>query len=587
MSPPRIVEPAGKRRTRSRGFVAAALAQVTSLLGACSPAESDKPGAQPAATQAWFVDRAHELGVDFEYEAGASGKRYMPEIAGAGVALFDADGDGRLDLFFPNGNRELPLSKGSGAVLDRLYLARGSGEKGFVDPGPACGLTDPDYSMGVAIGDIDDDGDRDLLLTNLEGVRLYRNDGQGHFEDATAALGLQVSGWCTSCSFVDYDRDGYLDLFIARYLEFDPQLHCTNKNSRPDYCGPKAYPPVSDVLLHNEGGTHFTDVSGPAGMNSVRAPGLGVVCADFDADGWVDIYVANDGYANHMWLNGHDGSFHEAAFELGVALNMSGHAEAGMGVVAADFDGDGTLDLFITHLADESNILYLSRGPGKGYRDATGRSGAGASSMPFTGFGVVAFDADLDGDLDLVVANGRVNRADPRADSSAPSPWDELAEPNLFYLNDGSAHFALAPEQAGELARAVEVSRGLALGDIDDDGDLDLVVANTASRARVYVNEAPRAGHWLRVRAVDPRYRREALGALVTLHAGGRSFLRCIESSSSYLSSSDSRAHFGLGPAQAVESIEVLWPDGLRERFSSPGVDRTLELVRGGGTEAK
>jgi len=540
----------------------------------------------PGAPAPWFVDRAPSLGVDFVQEAGPTGKRYIPEVMGAGVGLFDADGDGDLDLYFVNGNKELPQGRGSGAVLDRLYENRLNAGAGFADVTSAAGLAGADYGMGLAVGDIDNDGDRDLVVTELEGLHLYRNDGAGHFADATGELGLAVRGWCSSCAFLDYDRDGFLDLYVARYVEFDPQLKCANKIGRPDYCGPLAFQPVSDVLLHNEGGSRFTDVSASAGMSGVQAAGLGVVCADLDGDGWTDVFVANDAYANQLWINQHDGTFRDMAFQLGVALNLMGHTEAGMGVVAADFDGDGTLDLFVTHLVNESNILFLSRGRGRGFRDATGSSGTGPSSVPLTGFGVVALDAELDGDLDLLVVNGRVNRADSRRGTLA-APWDELVEPKLLYLNDGQAHFTLATQVAGEVGSALEISRGLALGDLDDDGDLDFVVSNTASRARVCLNQAPRAGHWLRVRAFDPRLKRDALGALVTVSAGGRRFVRCCESSSGYLSSSDPRAHFGLGKVERVDAIEVQWPDGACESFACAGLDRTLELRRGEGQPAR
>jgi hypothetical protein len=553
---------------------------------ACSACDPRADGAQPKFAP-WFVDRSAQLGVDFVCEPGLTGKRFLPEMMGGGVALFDADGDGDLDLYFTNGNKDLPNSKGSGAILDRLYENRLATGEGFVDVTAASGISDADYGQGVAVGDIDNDGDNDLVVTELEGLHVYRNDGHGHFEDATAALGLAVSGWCTSCAFFDYDRDGFLDLYVARYVEFDPRIKCNDKGSRPDYCGPLAFNPVSDILLHNEGGTHFTDVSASAGMSSVKAAGLGVVCADFDQDGWPDVFVANDAYANQLWINQHDGTFRDMAFQQGVALNLMGHTEAGMGVVAADFDGDGTLDLFVTHLLNESNILFLNRGAGRGFRDATGASGTGPSSVPLTGFGVVAFDADLDGDLDLFVVNGRVTRGEPKAGSVPPAPWDEFPEPKLLYLNDGHAHFTLATQLAGEVGSALEVSRGLALGDIDDDGDLDFVVGNIASRARVCLNEAPRAGHWLRVRAFDPRLKRDALGTVVTVSAGGKRFVRCCESSSSFISSSDPRAHFGLGRVERVDAIEVLWPDGLSETFACPGLDRTLELRRGEGQRVR
>lgn len=554
-----------------------------SLLGAgCSQAGEDRSVAE-AAPQAWFADKTREWNVDFQNESGASSKLYMPEVMGAGVALFDADGDGDLDLFFVDGNDSLPNSRGSGAHVDRLYENRIAQGAGFVDVTAGSGLSDPDYGMGVAVGDFDDDGDLDLVVTEYEGLKLFRNDGRAHFQDVTAEFGLDVRGWCTSAAFLDYDRDGWLDLYVARYVKYDPGMRCTSKAGKPDYCGPLASPPLSDVLLHNEGGARMRDVSEAAGISAVRAAGLGVVCADFDGDGWVDVYVANDAYANQLWRNRHDGSFQDVAFAQGVALNMSGHAEAGMGVVAADLDGEGSLDLFVTHLDEESNILFLNRGEGRGFRDATGRSGTGPSSVPLTGFGVVACDLELDGDLDLVVVNGRVNLGPSKSGVDLPFPWNQLAESKLVYLNQGDGRFVPATELAGELGSRLEVSRGLAQGDLDGDGDVDLVVHNTASPSRIWLNQAPRAGHWLRVRALDPRYRRDALGARVTLRAGGLGFVRCVETSSSYLSSSDPRVHFGLGPATRVDSIEIAWPDGLRERFSAPGVDRELVLQRGSG----
>ena len=548
-------------------------------------------------TRAWFVDRTRDLGVQFVYENGATGNLNMPEIAGGGAGLFDCDGDGDLDLFLVNGSLDPDKGTPTASIVHRLYENRirdpggkagaASPGSGYVDVTEGSGLGISAYGMGIAVGDIDNDGDLDVLLTSLTGARLFRNDGTCHFEEITAEAGLAVTGWCTSAAFVDYDRDGYLDLYICRYLAFDSKVKCRSPNSKPDYCGPLSFPPVPDVLLHNEGGKRFTDVSDAAGISAQKSPGLGVVCADLDGDGWPDIYVANDGYPSHYWINRHDGTFRESAFQAGAAVNMFGHAEAGMGIVEADLNGDLLLDLFITHLDGESNILYLNQGAGRGFQDATARSRTSASSIPMTGFGVVAFDADLDGDLDILVANGRVNRSAPKAGSRAPPPLDELAEPKLFYLNDGHAQFTLAAEEGGELVSAIEISRGLAMGDIDGDGDVDILVNNIGSPARIYFNEAPRAGRWLSVRAIDPRLHRDAVGAFVTVTAGGRRFLRCIESSSSYLSCSSLRAHFGLGRVDAVDSIEVLWPDGLKETFSAGCVDCAVELRRGEGRELK
>jgi hypothetical protein len=502
---------------------------------------------------------------------------------GAGVGIFDSDGDGDLDLFFLDGNLDPVNGVASGGLVDRLFR-KDAGSR-FVDATESSGLGDGGYGMGLAVGDVDNDGDPDVLVTNLGGARLYANDGSGRFEDVSAQAGISVPGWSCSATFLDYDRDGFLDLYVTRYVAYDAAIVCRSNPGRLDYCSPRNFEYVSDVLFHNEGGRKFSDVSAAAGITTVRAPGLGVVSADLDGDGWVDVYVANDGKPNQLWINQRDGTFKDLAWQLGAAVNLSGQAEAGMGVVVADLDGDLGLDLYITHLSGESNKLYRNLGGGRGFADATGQAGLAITSVPFTGFGTVAMDVELDGDLDLLVVNGRVTRIEPNPASIAPAPWDRLAESKLFYLNDGRGRFTLHLELAGEFGSSAEVSRGLALGDLDGDGDLDFALNNIESRARIFLNEAPRAGRWLIVRAVDPRYRRDALGARVLVSAGGRRFLRTVESSSSYLASSDPRAHFGLGKVDAVEGVEIAWPDGLRESFQVDCVDCAVELRRGEGKE--
>lgn len=537
----------------------------------------------------WFVDRTRELGIEFRYESGATGKLHLPEVIGGGVGMFDSDGDGDLDLFFLDGNLDPVNGLASGGLVDRFFRNdRGPGSSSrFVDVTESSGLGDGGYGMGVAAADVDNDGDQDVLVTNLGGARLYANDGSGRFQDVSAAAGIDVPGWSCSATFLDYDRDGFLDLYVTRYLAYDTAITCKSNAGRADYCNPKNYEPVSDVLFHNEGGGRFEDVSAAAGITTARAPGLGVVSADLDGDGWVDVYVANDGAPNQLWINQRNGTFRDVAWEMGAAVNLSGRAEAGMGVVVADLDGDLTLDLFITHLSGETNTLYLNRGGGRGFQDATGKSGTAASSIPFTGFGVAAMDVELDGDQDLLVVNGRVTWGEPNPRSLAPAPWDRLAESKLFYRNDGQGRFTLDLDLAGELGSSVEVSRGLAYGDLDEDGDLDVAVNNTESRSRVFFNEAPRAGRWLIVRAMDPRYRRDALGARVQVEAGGRRLVRPIESSSSYLASNDPRAHFGLGRVDSVDVVRIAWPDGLREDFDVACVDCAVELRRGEGRESK
>jgi len=546
----------------------------------CGSACGDAPSASP-----WFVDRTRELGIDFRYEAGDSGAFHLPEVMGAGIAMFDAEGDGDLDLFFPDGNLDPVTGAVSGGLVDRLF--RNESVARFLDVTGSSGLGDVGYGMGVAVGDVDNDGDEDVLVTNLGAARLYENDGSGVFQDVSAASGIAVPGWSCSATFLDYDRDGLLDLYVTRYVAYDPSVSCRVNSGRVDYCSPRNFEAVSDVLFHNEGSRRFADVSAAAGITAARAPGLGVVSADLDDDGWVDVYVANDGAPNQLWINQRDGTFRDLAWQMGAAVNLAGHAEAGMGLVVADFDGDTSLDLFVTHLVGECNKLYLNLGGGRGFQDQTGRSGLASSSIPFTGFGAVAMDVELDGDLDLLVVNGRVTRSEPNPASIAPPPWDRLAESKLFYVNDGQGRFTLDLGHAGELGSSVEVSRGLAVGDLDGDGDLDVAISNIESAARVYLNEAPRAGRWLIVRAIDPRYRRAALGARVVVEAGGRRFLRPIESSSSYLSSSPASAHFGLGPVSSVDVVRIAWPDGSSEEFDVGCVDCAVELRRGEGRQAK
>lgn len=532
----------------------------------------------------WFLDITDQAGLDFVYETGATGALHMPEIMGSGAAMFDYDGDGDLDIYLTNGNFVFAEAQPQTAPVNRLFRQQEDGR--FVDATTESGLGDPGYGMGVAVGDIDNDGDLDVYVTNFGEDALYLNRGDGTFADISATAGAATDGWSCSASFLDYDRDGYLDLYITRYLDYDPSLRCFDGAGRPDYCGPKSFPPTHDVLLHNNGDPNapgFTDVSEQAGISTVAAAGLGVVCEDLNDDDWIDVYVANDGYANHLWLNQADGTFVEAGMETGSAFNMQGSPEAGMGIVAADFNNDSSADLFLTHLANESNTLYVNRGGSGGFEDASAASGLGTPSVPYTGFGNAAFDAELDGDIDVFIVNGRVARTDPRPDAGVGSPWDRYAEPNLFSINGGDGRFARETTGARAICDGVEISRGLATGDIDGDGLVDLLVSNIESPARLYRNQAPREGRWLSVRAVDPRLARDAIGARVNVVVGEHLRWRTISAGGGYLSSSDFRAHFGLGDSDHIDRIEVRWPDGLRETFMIDGVDRAVVLRRGEG----
>ncbi len=530
--------------------------------------------------RAWFTEITTEVGLDFIHDSGAKGQLHLAEIMGAGAALFDYDGDGDLDLYLINGNRELPRMVEARAPVNRLYRQEADGR--FVDVTVESGLGDGCYGMGVAIGDIDNDGDTDVYLTNFGPDRLFANRGDGTFEDITSRAGLHIEGWSCSATFLDYDLDGYLDLYVTQYIEFNPLKECTDGAGRPDYCGPTALPPVPDILLHNNGDGTFTDTSNQAGITTVAAAGLGVIAEDLNGDGYPDIYVANDAYANQLWINEGDGTFYDAGLITGTAYNWNGVAEAGMGIVAADFDQDGNLDLFLTHLGAETNTLYRNLGGESGFDDVSGESGLGMSSTPFTGFGTCAFDVELDGDLDLLVVNGRVVRGQRRADASVPPPWDQYAEPNLLYINDGHCQFELV-SAAGSLCDRVEITRGAAIGDIDADGDLDVLINNIHGPARLFRNDAPRSGRWLCVRAIDPSVGRDAIGATVSVVVGTQRLLRTITSGFSYLSASDPTAHFGLGDVERIDRIEVTWPGGRRETFPPVALDQFVVLNKGNG----
>ncbi len=530
----------------------------------------------------WFTEITDEVGLDFVYNPGTFGHFWTPEVTGSGVALVDFDNDGDLDLYLTNGHDSLPEHLSAKGLTNRFFRQESNGR--FVDATAESGLADRGYGMGVAVGDIDNDGDRDVYVTNLGPDRLYRNRGDGTFEDITEHSGIRVNGWSCSAAFFDYDRDGLLDLFVTQYVVFDPNEQCKDRAGRPEFCSPVAFRPAYDFLLHNEGDGRFSDVTVEAGITSSEAAaGLGVVCEDLNNDGWIDVYVANDAFANHLWINQHDGTFRDNAVIAGAAYNLHGRTEAGMGVVAADFDNDLDLDLFMTHLTRESNTLYRNAGSANGFLDVTGQCGLSASSIVYTGFGTVALDAELDGDLDLVVVNGRVKRGDLFPHADVDPPWNAYAEPNLFYINDGAGRFSLLEDPAQSLCGRVEMSRGLAVGDIDSDGDQDLLITNVQSPTRLFRNDAPRAGHWLVVTALDPRLNRDAIGAKVTVMCQERSFMRTIAYNFGYLSASEPVAHFGLGIAGQVDRIEVRWPDGLAERFPPAAADQSLELVRGTG----
>ncbi len=538
----------------------------------------------------WFEERGAALGIDFQHRMGFDGSFFMPEIIGPGVALFDADGDGRLDVLAINGRDhnvaagDNPRSEDDTASRgDRLYLQTADGR--FVDRTEGSGLGDG-YGMGCAVGDIDNDGDLDLYVTRFGTDALYRNRGDGTFEDVSASAGAAVEGWSTSAGFFDHDGDGWLDLYVVRYVAYDATRQCSTLAGQRDYCGPLSFRGMSDVLLANRGDGTFEDVSAAAGIGRAPGRGLGLALEDFDDDGRPDIYVANDGENNTLWHNLGDGRFEDRAVVSGVAVNLLGHREASMGVSVGDVDGDGELDIFLTHLGQETNTLYLGTGNGT-FEDRVAASGLGSSSLPYTGFGTGLFDGDLDGDLDLLVANGKVRLIgdEKQLDTvSQEAPLRRYDEVDALYVNLGDGTFAPHPSP-GPLAEGT-ISRGLAVGDVDNDGDLDAVISTVGGPLRVLLNKAPRRGHYLALRLLDPELRRQAIGAKLWLQHGTRRQLRTVGRTTSYLSSQPATVHLGVDSTDAALRVTVRWPAGDDEDFELPGVDRLITLLRGQGTPA-
>lgn len=492
---------------------------------------------------------------------------------GGGAALFDMDGDGDLDAYLvQSGSVADPSSKGDG---NRLYRNRGDGA--FDDVTVGSGTQAAGYGMGVAAGDYDNDGDLDLYVTNLGPNVLLRNEGAGRFLDVTARAGVAGDGWSASAAFVDYDADGDLDLFVVRYIDWSAgtEKQCFSLTGVPDYCSPRNYDaPTSSLLFRNNGNGTFTNASASAGIQGAAGNGLGVVAADFDEDGRVDLFVANDGTPNHLWTNLGSGRFAERALVSGVALDQDGRAKAGMGVHAADVDGDGDQELLVVNLDGESDSFY--RNERQFFVDDTAAAGLRAISRPFTRFGMALLDFDNDGMLDLYEANGRVGMQSERFSE------DPYAEPNLLMRGMPNGTFEAVQPQGGTARPLVATSRAAAFGDVDNDGGIDVLVVNRDAEAHLLRNVVARRGHWITLRVVE-EHGRDAIGAELTIATGSRKIRVDVRAAYSYLASNDPRVHVGLGSATRVEEVAVRWPDGRQELFGPFPVDRAVTLRQGEG----
>ena len=524
-----------------------------------------------------FVDVTAQSGVSFVHANGAAGELLLPEVIGAGGALLDYDNDGDLDILAVQSGTLRGAA--SPAQPTRLYRNDLNTDRAlrFTDVTAASGLAPAGYGMGAATGDFNNDGWTDLYITALNGNRLYQNNGDGSFGDVTGTAGTADQGWSTGATFVDYDRDGWLDLFVVHYVEFDlaMKLSCFAADSAPDYCNPAVYAPAPDRLFHNNRNGTFTDVSRRAGLSRAPARGLGVLAADFNEDGWLDLYVANDGDPNQLWINQKgSGAFTDEALLSGVAVNRMGRPQGSMGVDAADIDGDGDEDLFVTNLDNEGNTLYRNLGRML-YEDRTLESGL--FRLGFTGFGTRAIDYDNDGWPDLVVANGAVRRSRQQMQQGEAFP---LRQRNQLFHNDRGRRFVDVTGGAGAAFARSAVGRGVAAGDLDNDGDSDLVMFDNSGPMRVLSNNVGQRRHWLGVRVMDGR--RDALQARVVLERSrSAAVVRRVQVDGSYCAASDPRIVFGLGHDAAPPTVRVYWPGGEVQEFRGLAIDRYWLLEPG------
>jgi hypothetical protein len=547
------------------------------LAATCVAGAEARQSASPAAIL--FRDITKEAGISFEHHA-APEKKFIVESMSGGVALFDYDNDGLPDIYFVD-SLTVETADNPNAARSALYHNLGSGR--FEDVTEKSGLAHPGWGMGVCTADVDGDGWPDVYVTAIGGNRLYRNRHDGTFEDITARAGVGVGGWSAGCGFADYDRDGRLDLFVSRYVKIDlSRLPEFGKDKTCEYrgiavqCGPRGLKGESDFLFHNEGNGRFTDVSEKAGVSDPRGYfGLGIAWFDCNGDGWPDLYVANDSTPNFMYVNQKNGTFKEQAFPLGVAVSEDGAEQGSMGVALGDYDHSGRFSLFVTNFAEEYNALYHN--DGDHFSDVSFRSRTAASSLPYVGWGDAFLDFDNDTWPDIIAINGHVY---PQLDKVKMGASAGYRQRKLLYRNRGDGTFEDVSTQYGTVLTEERVSRGLAIGDIDNDGRIDVVINDLDGGPQLLHNELASRGNWLVVKLKGAAPNTDAIGAVITVTTGAVRQRAVVQSGTSYISQNDMRQHFGLRSAEVIDSIEVLWPDGTTTKQEQVKGNQIVTMTR-------
>lgn len=566
----------------------AALLTITAGLAAAlmsGLAQSAHPPAVQAQVPGDFEDVTARVGVDFVHQAPHSPRKYLLETMGSGVALFDYDNDGRLDLYLVNGapfgdfvpKGTIPQKTGP-KYWNRLYHQKADGT--FEDVTERAGLQGVGYGMGVAAGDYDNDGYEDLFVTSLGGNHLYHNNGNGTFTDVTAKAGVGGSGWSTSAAWVDLDGDGYLDLVVLRYIEWDwNDVWCGPRDNR-GYCHPDVFPPITMLVYHNNGNGTFTEEAHKLGLDS-PAKALGISIADYDGDGHPDIYVANDSMVEYLFHNKGNGTFEETGLEAGVAVDGDGRTFAGMGTDFADYDNDGRPDVIVDDLANQKYALFHNDGDGSFSYDSY-TSGIAGETLLHSGWGIRFLDYDNDGWKDLLVAQGH------DLDTIEKSfPDLHYREPPLLLRNVGGKKFADVSGISKSVFHERWVGRGMAIGDIDNDGRVDAVITENGGPAHILMNRTQTANHWIGFKLVGHRSNRDGIGAVIRIETAEGPQWATVTTASSYLSSSDVRAHFGIGRETTVKTVEIRWPSGIRQTLKDVSGDRYVQVDEPGGPVGK